>query len=102
MFVNVKEIFKFKADGKNVNFPTQFRLGSISNGFSATESREVSLNGNVYDFLVGYNYIDKSDIINIHKYLMTKNNEIMVSLFIVLLSFSEYLAHDQTKCLFFE
>ena len=50
LFVNEKEIFKFKANNKNVNFPTQFCLGSISNGFSALESREVSLNGNVYDF----------------------------------------------------
>ena len=73
-FVNGKEIFNFKANNKNVNFPTQFCLGSISNGFSATESREVSLNGNVYDFSVDYNSIDKSDILNIHKYLMTKNN----------------------------
>ena len=52
LFVNEKEIFKFKADNKNVNFLTQFYLGSISNGFSATDSsREVSLNGNVYDFV---------------------------------------------------
>ena len=65
LFVNGKEIFKFKADNKNVNFLTQFCLGSISNGFSATESREVSLNGNVYDFSVDYNSVDKSDIINI-------------------------------------
>ena len=36
----------------NVNFPTQFRLGSIFNGFSATESREVSLNENMYHFSV--------------------------------------------------
>ena len=66
--------FKFKDENKNVNFATQFCLGSISNGFSATESREVSLNGNVYNFSVDYNSVDKSDIINIHKYLMTKNN----------------------------
>ena len=38
---------KFIADNKNVNFPTQFCLGSISNGFNVTESREVFLNGNV-------------------------------------------------------
>ena len=74
MSVNGKEIVKFKANSKNVNFPTQFCLGSISDGFNATESREVSLNGNVYDFSVDYNSIDKSDILNIHKYLMTKNN----------------------------
>ena len=74
LFVNGKEIFKFKAGNKNVNFPTQFCLASISNGFSVTESREVSLNGNGYDFSVDYNSIDKSVILNIHKYLMTKNN----------------------------
>ena len=39
------EIFNFKADNENINFPTWFFLESISNGFSATESREVSLNG---------------------------------------------------------
>ena len=41
---------------------------------TATVSREISLNGNVYDFSVDYNSIDKSDILNIQKYLMTKNN----------------------------
>ena len=74
LFVNGKWIFKFKVDTKNVNFLTQFYLGNIFNGFSATESREVSLNGNVYDFSVHWNSTDKSDILNIHKYLMTKNN----------------------------
>ena len=69
-----KEIFKFKADNKNVNFPTQFPTQLIFNGFSATEFQEVSLNGNVYDFSVDYNFIDKSDILNIHKYSMIKNN----------------------------
>ena len=49
LFINEKKIFKFKADNKNVNFPTRFPLGSM---FSNIESGEVSLNGNVYDFLV--------------------------------------------------
>ena len=74
LFVNRKEIIKFKAENENVNFPTQFCLGSISDVFSATEFREVHLNGIVYEFSVDYNSIDKSDILNIHKYLMTKNN----------------------------
>ena len=72
LFVNEKEIYKFEAD--KFIFPTQFCHGSISNGLSATESREVPLNGNVYYFSVAYNSIDKYDILNIHKYLMTKNN----------------------------
>ena len=59
LLVKGKEIFKFQADNKRVNFLTQFSLGSISNGFSATESREVSLNSH---FSVDYYFIDKSDI----------------------------------------
>ena len=72
LFVNGKNIFKFKAG--NVNSSTPFCLRNISNGFSATESREVSLNGNVYDFSADCNSIDKYDILNIYKYLMTENN----------------------------
>ena len=74
MFVNEKRIFKFKADNKNVNFPTWFCLGSISYAPSATESSEVWSGRNMHDFPVGYNSIDKSDILKIPKYLMTKNN----------------------------
>ena len=74
MFVNWKEIFKFKADNKSVNFPTQFHVGSMSNGFSATESREVSLNGNVYNFSLDYNSVNKSDMLSFHKYLTNKND----------------------------
>ena len=46
LFLNGKEIFKFKVNNENVNFPPQFFLGTISNGFGATDSREVSLKGN--------------------------------------------------------
>ena len=75
MLLNGKGIFKFKTDGnKNFNFQAQFCLGGICNGFSSTESREMSLKGNVKDLLIDYNSTDKSGILNIHKYLMTKNN----------------------------
>ena len=69
LFFNGKEVFKFKADKK-----TQFCLGRISNSFSNTESREIPLNGNVYHFSVDYNSIDKSDILNINKYIIAKND----------------------------
>ena len=68
LFVNGKEVYKFKADDKNVNFPTQYCLGSISNKFDAADSRQLSLKGNVYDFSVDYDTVNKSDIINIHKF----------------------------------
>ena len=74
LFGNGKEIFKFKADNGTVNFPTQFCLAGMSNGFGAIESKEVSLKGNVYNFLVEYNAIDKCNILNIQMYVMVKNN----------------------------
>ena len=52
LFFNGKEIFKLKADNKNVNFPTRFCSGSISDGFINPESREVPLNRNVDKFSV--------------------------------------------------
>ena len=51
LFVDGKKIFKFKADNGNINFPTEFCLGCIFNAFGATESRKVSREENVYDFL---------------------------------------------------
>ena len=50
LFVKGKGINKFKASNKNVNFPSQFCLGSISNKFDSVDSEEVSLKGNVYSF----------------------------------------------------
>ena len=67
LFINGKQIIKFKTDNKNVNFPNRFCLGNITDGFNVTESREVFLRKNLYDFLVGYNSIDKFDILNIHQ-----------------------------------
>ena len=46
----------------------------MSNELGATESKEISLGGNFFDFSVDYNAIGKSDISNIRKYLMVKNN----------------------------
>ena len=40
----------------------------LSNRFSATEPRGESLNGNIFDFSIDYNSIDKSDLLNTHKY----------------------------------
>ena len=42
-----------------------------------TESGQVSLNENEYDFSVDYSSLDKSDITIIHMYLMTKNRNMM-------------------------
>ena len=57
-----------------MNFRIRFCLGSISNQFGAAGSTVVSLKGNVYDFSIDWDTIEKSDILNIHKYLMIKIN----------------------------
>ena len=64
---------KFKANNKNVNFSSQFCLRGICNKF---EAEEVSSKGNVYDYSVDCDANDKSDILNIHKYLMVTSNMI--------------------------
>ena len=38
--------------------------------------KEIRLNGHVYDFSVDYDAIAVDDILDIHKYLMKKNNMI--------------------------
>ena len=43
LFVNGKEIYKFKAIDKNVNFPSQFCSRRISNRFDYVDSEEVYL-----------------------------------------------------------
>ena len=72
--LNGKEIYKFKASNKNVNFPSQFCPGSISSKLDYVDSGEVSLKENVYDFLVDYLAVDKYNILNIHQYLKIKNS----------------------------
>ena len=55
---NFVSVYMIMLINKNVKFPTQFCLGSISNALCVTESREVPLNEKVYDFSVDYNSID--------------------------------------------
>ena len=71
IFVNGKEIYTFKASNQNNSFPSQFCLGTISNEFNTLDLSEISFVGNVYDFSVD---LDKSNILNIYKYLMIKNS----------------------------
>ena len=70
LFANGKKSGNCKANNNNVNFPIQFWLGSTSEKFGKVESEEVSFKGNIYDFSIDYDVIDKSEILNIHKYLM--------------------------------
>ena len=42
--------------------------------FAKDEQYEISLNGTTYDFSVNHIKVKKEDILNIHEYLMIKNN----------------------------
>ena len=72
-FVNGKEIHKFKAkDSEIVTSP--LCLGNISKDSSVDNMQKTGLNGYVYDFSVDYDFIANDKILDIHKYLIEKNN----------------------------
>ena len=73
LFVNVTEIYKFKAKDSEI-VATPLCLGKISNDFSVDNIKKTGLNGYVYDFSVDYDAITVDHILEIHKYLMEKNN----------------------------
>ena len=73
LFVNGTEINKFKAkDSENVATP--LCLGNISKDWSVDNMKKTGFTGYVYDFSVDYDAIAVDDILDIHKYLMKKNN----------------------------
>ena len=72
MYVNKTEIYKFKAKD-NIGWHN-FCLGSISKDFTKDEQCKISLNGTLYDFSVDHSSIKKENILNIHQYIMIKNN----------------------------
>ena len=75
MFVNGKEIHKFKAKDSEI-VATLLCLGSISKDWSQDYIKKTGLNGYIYDFSVDYDFIAVDEILDIHKYLMKRNNMI--------------------------
>ena len=71
-YVNKTRICKFKVQD-NIRW-YEFCLGNVSKDFTKDEKSDISLNGIVYDFSVDHSPIEKEDILNIHEYLMVKNN----------------------------
>ena len=72
LFLKSIEIIKLKAkDSEIVAYPLY--LGNISKDFSVDNMKKTGLNGYVYDFSVDYDAIAVADILDIHKYLMKKN-----------------------------
>ena len=75
LFVNGREIYKFKAKDSEI-VATSLCLGNISKDWSVDNMKRTGFNGYVYDFSVDYDAIAVDDILDIHKYLMKKNNMI--------------------------
>ena len=73
LFVNGKKIHKFKAKDSEI-VATPLCLRNISKDWSLDNWKKTGLNGYVYDFSVDYDAIAVDEILDIHKYLMKKNN----------------------------
>ena len=74
LFVNGKEVTKFKAKNSEIKVHP-LCLGNISDEYpTSNDFTETALYGNVYDFSIDYGVaISVNDILHIHKYLMGKN-----------------------------
>ena len=71
LFVNGTEIIKFKA---SEIVATPLCLGNISKDWSVDNIKKTGLNRYVYEFSVDYDAIASDDILDIHNYLMKKND----------------------------
>ena len=72
VFVNGTEIIKSKAKDSEI-FPTPLYLGNITKEFFEASTKKTGLNRYVYDFSVDYDAIAVANILDIHKYLIKKN-----------------------------
>ena len=69
LFVNGKEIHKFKAKDSEI-VATPLCLGNISKDWPVDNMKKTALNGYVYD----YSNTAVDNILDIHNYLMKKND----------------------------
>ena len=85
-FVNGTEIIKFKAkDSEIAAMPLCLR--NISKDWSADNMKKTGFNGYLYDFSVDYDATDVDDIVDIHEYLMKKNDTVFFTGLTILSSF---------------
>ena len=73
LFVSGTEIITFKVKDSEI-MPYSLCLRNISKDWTNDNMKKTGFNGYIYDFSTDYNVINKSDILDIHKYLMKKNN----------------------------
>ena len=73
LLINGTEIYISKTKDSEI-IAAPICLGGISRDFSVDNMKKTGLNGYVYDFSVDYDAIANDKILDIHKYLMKKNN----------------------------
>ena len=73
LFVNGTEIYKLKTKDSEI-VATPLCSGNISKDWSVDNMKRTGFTGYVYDFSVSYDAIAVDDILDIHNYLMKKNN----------------------------
>ena len=77
LFVNGTKIVKFKAkDSEITAYP--LCLGNISKDLSVGNMKKTRFNGYIYDLSVDHDAFSVSDFFDMHKYLMKKNEIIVV------------------------
>ena len=73
LFVNVAKSHEFEVKDSEI-VATPLFLGKILKEFSVDNMRNTGLNKYFHDFSTGYDAIAVIDILDIHKYLIKKNN----------------------------
>ena len=73
IYLSMKKKIKFKAKDSEI-VPYPLRLGNISKDFDFLYMRTTGMRGYIYDFSVDYNAVANDKILDIHNYLMKKNN----------------------------
>ena len=68
-FINLKQKISIM-----ISIATPLCLRDISKDWSADNMKKAGLNGYVYDFSVGYIGTAVDDILDVHNYLMKKND----------------------------
>ena len=80
LLVNGTEMYKFKAKVSEI-VATALCVENISKDWSVDNMKKTGFNGYVYGFNVDYDATDVDDILDIHKYLMKKNNIVLIKIF---------------------
>ena len=76
LLVDGTEIHKFKAKDSDI-VATSLCLGNISKNWSIDIVKKTGLNGYIYDFSVDYDDTAVDGVLDIHNYLMKKNDSII-------------------------